>query len=502
MTADAQLLRELGPDLLELLARRFERGREAPVTTRRTPEELAALFAGDLPAEGVGGAAWLADVERVLSDAIDLAHPRTVGHQVAPPTAEAALADLVVSSLNNSQAVWQMSPVGTVLERCVLGWFAERLGWPLAGAPVGGASVAGSPAAGERAPAAAAAPDDGPASGSFVSGGSVGNLTALAAARAAAIPDAWRRGMSGAGPAAIVASSAAHYCVERAAGVLGLGSAALVSVPPRRFRLDPDDASAALDRARDEGRTVVALVGCAGSTSTGSVDDLQALADVAAEHRVWLHVDAAHAGAFLLSERLRPVLAGLERAASLCIDLHKMAFLPSSAALVLVRRGAALEAAFQADAPYLFHGDPWDSGARTLQCTRRSDALKTWLALRLQGGRELARRQERTVATARLAFERVRARAGFEPLHEPETNILCFRHVPAALADAPAEAVDRHNARLFAEVNRSARAFLTSTAVDGRRWLRITVMNHRTGERELEELLDELERVARGAPAH
>jgi L-2,4-diaminobutyrate decarboxylase len=178
-----------------------------------------------------------------------------------------------------------------------------------------------------------------------------------------------------------------------------------------------------------------------------------------------------------------------------------MGYQPSSSAFVLVRNRADLENAFRQSAPYLFHeGDAarWNSAATTLQCTRRSDALRAWIALQLTGTDEIAARQERVLAVTRRAWELVGEHPRFEALHEPETNILCFRHVPDALRGDD-DALDRHNAALHQSTNRSGRLFLTATVLDGRRALRITVMNPRTGERELVELLAELDDPARAS---
>jgi len=369
---DPAAFRRLAEGVTALAAGYLARDEAADVTTRLAPAELARRFDEPLPREGTDADAllerWRTDV---LPQCMRLAHPRYVGHQVASPLPGAAAVEPLVSLVNNSLAVWEMSPVYTVLERRVLAWFAAALGWPTD------------------------EEDADAAGGSFVSGGAVGNLTGLAAARARALPDAWTAGVDAArARPALVTSSAAHYSVERAAGVLGLGTDAVVATPHVAGRLDPARAGAAIDRARAEGRAVVALVACAGSTAIGAVDDLRALGAVARERRVWLHVDAAHAGAFLLSERLRPLLAGLEQADSVCVDLHKMGFQPLSTALVLVRRRRDLAGAFRQTAPYLFHGadeaERWNLGGQTLQCSRRGDAARAWLALKLYGARGIA----------------------------------------------------------------------------------------------------------------
>jgi L-2,4-diaminobutyrate decarboxylase len=224
---------------------------------------------------------------------------------------------------------------------------------------------------------------------------------------------------------------------------------------------------------------------------------LDELADVAAERGVWLHGDAAHGGSFLLTERLRPLLKGLERADSLAIDLHKMMFQPISTALVLFRERARLAAAFAQTAPYLIRDDAEpgsDFAALTLQCSRRADALRAWATLKLLGADGVAELQERTVDLARAAAEAIAARADFELVQRPETNIVCFRHVPPKLAgDGPA--LDRHNDAARERLRAERYAYLTGTTLAGRRVLRMTFMNPRAELRHVEQVLD---RVAAG----
>ncbi|MFW6205845.1 MAG: pyridoxal phosphate-dependent decarboxylase family protein, partial [Gemmatimonadota bacterium] len=241
---------------------------DRPVSTPLAPSELAARFDDPLPRAGrPAGEVWRDAWDRVVADAIHLAHPMYQGHQVAPPLPHAVLADALASLLNQSTAVWEMSPTGTMVEQQVLEWMRELLGFPAG------------------------------ADGTLVSGGSVANLTGLLAAREAVFPGAWADGVArreGLDRAAVFVADHAHYSVERALGVMGLGVDAMVKVPERDFRLDPDALAGAIADARAAGRVPLAVVATAGSTATGLFDDLEAVADVVAAGDVWLHVDAAH----------------------------------------------------------------------------------------------------------------------------------------------------------------------------------------------------------------
>jgi L-2,4-diaminobutyrate decarboxylase len=467
-------LRSAGRDLVERMAAYLEGVADRPVSTGRSPSELAVRFDDPLPRRGrPSGAVWDDVWDRVVGEAIHLAHPMYMGHQVAPPLPHAVLADALASLLNQSTAVWEMSPTGTPVERQVVAWMRELLGYP-----------SGS-------------------DGTLVSGGSAANLTGLLAAREAVFPGAWRDGVAGRDGldrAAVFAADHAHYSVERALGVMGLGSGAAVPVPERGFRLDPSALAIAIAEARARGRIPLAIVATAGSTATGLVDDLAAIADVAAGEGVWLHVDGAHGASFLASELLRGRLRGIERADSVAWDPHKMMFMPISAGAVLVRDHRHLDSAFQQSAPYLFHPRPGetrshDIGRRTLQCSKRLDALKIWICLQHYGLDHLARLQERTVDLTALLFRKLEAADDFEPAHDPDSNILCFRYLPPGRVGAP-EALDALQGRLREAYNTSGRGWITATVLGGRRVLRVTLMNPATGEQHLDALLDGLRETA------
>ena len=472
----AQLLAALEEDttpasaahFVELAAAYFAETRAGTgaVSTARTAEELAARFAEPLPT----GLRPLGEVagrvrDEVMADANRLYHPMYVGHQVSAPLPAAVWAETVTAALNQSVAVWEMSPTLTVLEAQVVRWFA---------------GVAG---LGEAA------------GGTITSGGTEATFAALLAARSVAIPDVWENGV-GATPPVVVCGEHAHYAITRAAGELGLGLRSVVVVPSEGHRMSV----AALDRALRElagaGRRVMAVVATAGHTATGSFDDLEAVADLCDRHGHWLHVDGAHGASALLSPRHRHRVRGLERARSLAWDPHKMLLLPLSAGMVLVRDERDLAAAFTQRAPYLFHAADaggrrnWDIGPRSFQCSRRGDVLKLWVALQRYGADGLGLLHDHLCDMAARLHAAIAARPDFTALHAPESNILCFRFTPAGASDP--EALDRLNLALRERYNRSGAGWLTTTVLDGRRVLRVTIMNPRTSPGELQALLDGL----------
>lgn len=476
LQASADELREHGHRLVDAMADYLTGVEARPVSTPRSPSDLRARFREPLPRDGrPADEVWIDVWENVVGDAIHLAHPMYMGHQVAPPLPHAVLADAMASLLNQSVAVWEMSPTGTTVEGQVIRWMTELAGYPAA------------------------------ADGTLTSGGSVANLTGLLAAREARFPGVWRGGVAASDEgrrAVLLAAGHTHYSVERTAGLMGMGSDAVVGVAERDGKMDPAALADTLRVVRREGRVPFAVSATAASTGTGQFDPLDEIASVCAREGVWLHVDAAHGGSFLLSERLRGRLRGIERADSLSWDPHKMLWMPISAGAVLVRDGRHLDAAFQQAAPYLFHPRPGeerscDAGKRTLQCSRRFDALKLWVCLRHLGTAHFAALLERTVANTEQLHALLRAAPDFEPAHAAESNILCFRHLPAEVASRTPAEIDAFQTALRERYNASGRGWITATVLDGRKTLRVTLINPHTGPEHLHRLLAGLREVGR-----
>jgi L-2,4-diaminobutyrate decarboxylase len=480
----AELERDMAPEAAalfsEVVARSFADTRDGagPVSTAQPPEALAARFAEPLPR---GGRPLAAVVERltrdVLADCNRLYHPMYMGHQVSAPLPAAVWAESLTAALNQSLAVFEMSPAGTAVETQLVRWLCDLVGF------------------GEGA------------GGTLTSGGTEATFAALLAARSRAIPDVWERGV-GERPPAVLCGEHAHYAVTRAVGELGLGLQSVVTVPSRDYRMDPAALAARLDELAAAGRSAMAVVATAGSTATGSFDDLETIGALCEARGVWLHVDGAHGASALLSPSPahRARVRGLARARSVAWDPHKMMLLPLSAGVLLVRDERDLEDAFAQRAPYLFHARAddearvWDQGVRSFLCSRRADAFKVWVALQRYGADGIGALYDHLCSTARLLYEAVLERPDFEALHEPECNILCFRYVgdparrsPGAPRDGAA--LDALNRELRERYNRSGAGWITATNLGGRRVLRVTVMNPRTTAEHVLRLLNGLAAV-------
>lgn len=456
---------------VELLAEHYAKvhAREAPVLPWRDPAELHARAArrlAEAPQTPLAGSpSWerfASLVREALSQGTNLHHPRCMGHQVPPPLPWAAWFDVVGSLTNQVMAVCEMGPWSTAAETALVDELGGRIGWPA-----------------------------GSFSGLLTSGGSVANLTALLTARNVACPAFWDEGAPPNGAPLILAQADAHYAIVRAAGVLGLGARRVRKVPlDARRRMDPQALARMLAEAAAQHETVAAVAACAGATPTGAFDPLEEIADVCKRFGVWLHVDAAHGGAALFSRRRRGLLAGVEQADSLVWDAHKMLYVPALAAFVLYKNREHRFEAFRQDAPYLF--DPsapglaeFDLGLKTLECTKRAASFGLWGLWCLWGPTLFEDLVDCAFDLAHGLWELLRSTDDFLPMHEPQANILVFRHIPRALVGASEEKVGAFQLALRRRVIDSEEFYLVQTKLNGVACLRVTLMNPRTSEADL-----------------
>ena len=446
--------------LAEYLARAAARA-DMPVLPWVPPAQAVAAWATDFAVPDPGG--FDALLARVIEGSNHLHHPRYVGHQVTSPLPLAALAELVAALLNNGSAVYEMGPVSTAMERSLVTGFGAQLGF--------GAGC----------------------DGVFTSGGSVGNLTALLAARQSKAGfDSWEAGAHGGPPLAVLASDQTHYCVKRSVQIMGWGAGGVIAVPTDAcFRMRAEALPQARLEAERAGRKVIAVVASAGSTSTGALDPLEAIADYCQKEGLWLHVDGAHGASLALSERYRPMLRGIERADSVVWDAHKMLLMPALVTLVVFRDGARSYEAFAQDASYLFEGkapeEEWFNGAvRTLECTKRMMSLKVYASLAAYGARYFGDYVARMIDLAKRFAIMLREAPDFELALEPECNIVCFRHVGGAANDRDAQQL-----KIRDRVVASGAFYLVQTRLrDQGIFLRTTLINPATNEADLAALLD------------
>lgn len=461
---DPERFRREGHEVVDVIAdamARWQR-REGQVLPWRAPAEALAAWS-EPPASGPAPTSLVDDMRRVLAASTALENPRCMAHQVAPPLPGAALADLVCSILNNGMAVYEMGPAVVPIELQVIRWMCSQLGYT------------------ERA------------SGVLTSGGSLGNLTALLAMRQAHSGfNVWKQGAHAGPPLAVVVGADAHYSVARTLRIMGWGDSGIIVAPlDARHRMGPAAVRGVLSLA--QGRKVIGIIAAAGSTATGAFDPLDDLAQVAHDHNLWLHVDAAHGGGLALSRGHRHKLAGVEAADSVVWDAHKLMMMPALVTAVLFRQGSHAYDAFAQQASYLFAGAReetwWDLGTRTLECTKRMMAIEVWSALRAHGEDFFGDVVDRQIVLAAELATRIERADDFELALFPECNIVCYRHKPRGMTGA---ALDSHNKALRQRVVEDGQFYIVGTQLDGSYWLRSTIMNPLTESADLDALLEHL----------
>ena len=473
-----QTVRQAGLHMVELLSEHLHvvQNASGPVLNWHEPDENIALACEQLT---TGEAKPTADVpellarfdeliEQTLSRGQNLHHPHYVGHQVPASLPLAGLFDAVTTMTNQVMAIYEMGPWATAIERAVVNKLGATIGFP----------------AGEFA-------------GLVTSGGSLANLTALLTARNVTLGESWSQGMASHSAAPVLVTHAeAHYCVTRSAGILGLGTDQIVRVPlDERRRMDANALDTILSDLRQKNVPIVAVSAAACATPVGAFDPLVDIADSCRQHDVWLHVDAAHGGAACFSAKHRHLVDGLHLADSVVCDAHKMMFMPALCALVFYRNPEHRYAAFQQTAPYLF--DPsapgmaeYDNGISNLECTKRAAAMGLWGVWSLFGNRLFEALVDTTFDLSQQFYELLSAQDDFEPFCRPECNILVFRYLPTELRDRSPEQIDQFQLQLRRDVIQSGDYYLAQTRLDGRSYLRTTIINPLTTAEHLQGLLD------------
>jgi aromatic-L-amino-acid decarboxylase len=400
--------------------------------------------------------------ERAIPKSFNTAGPGYFAYIPGGGLLHSAIADLIADSVNRYVGVWAAAPGLAQIEANVLAWFSRIVGYPSS------------------------------ARGFLTSGGSLANFSAIFCARRERLPEDFHGGV-------IYTSEQAHHSVRKAARLAGFPEGAVVEVPTDgRFRIRTDGLEEAIHRDRAGGRTPFLLVGNAGTTNTGAVDDLRALADLARSHGLWFHVDAAYGGFFLLTGEGRRRMAGIELADSVVLDPHKGLFLPYGTGSLLVRDGAALLRAHSQTAAYM---PPMQEASEFVdfcqispELSRDWRGLRVWLPVRMLGIGAFRRALEEKLELARRAAEELRGIEGIEVVAEPQLSIVAFRLVRPGLAD---EEINRLNREVLDRVNARRRVYLTATDLGGRFVIRICVLSFRSHLDRLTQALEDIRSVVK-----
>lgn len=374
----------------------------------------------------------------------------------------AALGDFLAAVSNRYAGVWFAAPGAVNLEKRLCRWMADLIGFPAS------------------------------AGGYLASGGSIASLTAIVAARQArgcAVRDADR--------IVVYLTTQTHHCVDKALTIAGMGECIVRRIDmDDRFRMLTGHLQQQIERDLAEGLQPWLVVGSAGTTDTGAIDPLDAIADIVQHYGLWYHVDAAYGGFFILSNEIRARMIGIERADSVVLDPHKALFLPYGIGALIVRNVATLVGAFQFDANYMLDAtaDPGNYSPADVspELSRHFRGLRMWLPLKIHGVAAFRAALEEKLLLARYAWRRLNEWEGFETGPEPQLSVVAFRYLPA-VGDP-----DAFNRALHKALLADGRIFLSSTLLDGRFVLRLAVVSVRTHLEELERALEIIRETVSG----
>lgn len=465
---DSATRRRLGIQLVDFLDQYFSSLPGRAVQLPRDQRSFGQL-SDPLPETGADAGAALDELCRELTDkGFHVPSANYFGLMNPTPTYAAVLAEALVAALNPQLATLARSQLASKIECETVRWIGERVGWP------------------------------GAFDGTFTSGGNEANFSGLALALAAHFPQAVEDGVASIGAQPVLYVSAeAHHSLDKSAGLLGLGRKAVRRIMTNaQLQLDPVALEEAIGRDRAAGHKPFCVVATAGTTNSGAVDDLPALAEACRRHHLWLHVDGAYGAAAIFSDRHRQLVRGIELADSLTIDPHKWLAMPFSAGVILTSHPEVLSRTFGVSTPYM----PKDGSAQhvdlfriSTQWSRRMNSLKLWLTLRIHGRRAYEELIDRQLKLARGFADWVKGSAEYELALEPALTIVNFRVRAAGRSE---EEIAAANAAVVEAVTRDGSRWISETRVNGRSVMRMMVISYLTEERHVQALQEALIRAA------
>lgn len=464
-------LRAWGGAAIERLARYFETIESRPVLARTKPGELVAQFPAEAPEEPEAWDAIERDLDLLVEPNLThWQHPGFMAYFATNGSVPGIVGETLAAGYNQVGILWRSSPASNEMEQAMVRWLANLVGLPVA------------------------------FDGQLADTASTASLIALAAAREQAFPDVRRTGLAGLAPAVVYCSELAHSSIDKACVVLGLGTSGLRKIPTdAEHRMDLGALEAAIAADRAAGRRPIAVVGTAGTTAVTSVDPLPGIAALCRREGLWMHVDAAYAGAAASLPEKRPLFTGWEEADSVVWNPHKWLFLPLECTGLFFRRMERVRKAFSVVPQYL-ETPEGTAGVREymdygIQLGRRFRALKTWITLRTFGATGIRERLRAHIALAERLEADLRHEPDVEILAAVPFSVVVFRYAPSDLSEPERDAL---NQRVLEAVNREGRFFISHAVVKGRYVLRAAIGSLRTQERHLDAFLESV-RAARAA---
>ncbi len=403
--------------------------------------------------------------EEIIRNSNRIHNPRYIGHQVCPPAPISALAGLLGELVNNGMAIYEMGPAGTAIERIVIELISKKIGYNNNG------------------------------DGFITSGGTVGNLTALLAARQNAVDgDIWENGLNE--NLGVMVSEESHYSVDRAARIMGFGTKGIIKVPVNdQYTIDPDLLEEYYNKAVNDGIKVISIIGCAPSTSTGMYDDLVALGKFAKKKNLWYHIDAAHGGGAIFSDKYKFLMNGAVLADSVVIDGHKMLMTPALLTFVMFKNKQNSYSTFSQKAQYLWEknqDEEWFNGARrTIECTKLMMSIKFFSIYATYGEEAFDISVTHLYDLAKDFAKLLEHHNNFQLALNPHSNIVCFRYKPDTDCD-----LNGLNSHIRNELLIAGDFYIVQTLLKDEIYLRTTIMNPFTNLDTFHELMNSIHTIA------
>lgn len=397
-------------------------------------------------------------LQKYLDNSMHMHHPNYIGHQVAVPHPAAALADMVHGLIGNPMSIYEMGPSAAAIEKEMVNWMLEKVGWLESGA------------------------------GLFTHGGSLANIHAMLAARAALDPESWTKGVQK--DMVVLAPENTHYSIARSIGIIGLGQNAIIPIPTDQNEVViTEKLPGLIAKIREDNKEIMAVIANACATSTGIYDPVDEMGDICHAYDCWFHVDSPHGASAILSEKYRHLLKGLEKADSLVWDAHKMMQTSSLSTGLLFRNKKHFFQTLAQKASYLIHekeNPGFDVLPYQIECTKSAIATKLFFVLAAIGEKGMGEFITKLYDNCRLFAQIINNRSGFSSEIPVESNILLFRYRP--------EKFDQ--LQLREKLIHSGAFYITSTEVKGIRYLRLVVMQTNTSAETIESLLDKITAIA------
>ncbi len=450
-------IREMGYRIVDLIVDHFSRLKDLPVFKYITPKRLDSIFSEPIPEEKKGWNDLLDEIkDKVLAYSFYFGHPRYIGHMITQPSTPCIFLDFLISALNQSLFLWEVGPSAAHLEREAIRWLCEIFGY-----------------------------EEG-SGGRFLAGGSVANLTAILIARNKAISEG--KDIS---DIVCLCSEYSHFSINKAANFSGIKRENLIQInTDENGRMIPEHLEETVKEYISRGKEPFIVISTAGTTISGSIDPIPEIAEICSRYGIWLHVDAAHGGAVIFSEKYRHLLNGINKADSIAFDPHKWLYNSIPSATILLKEEKNLNHLLF-KAPYV--EDPKDEegirpnqGEAAIQGTRGFDALKLWASIKLIGIDGYGKLVDHCIDLTKYFASKIKENDLLELCSDPEINILCFRCL---------DRKGRHdmlNSLIQKMLEKEGKAFLSVAQFKGKKVLRSVILNYCTKEEDIDFVLKEV----------